>query len=108
MNEIDQLKRSSALEDQARSTSKPSSTDHNSAGENLETHQLEAQLKKLDDLSEAQVAKLRDELREKETVIQELRLEGEKLSKQNFQQSNIIKSLRVKEKDNEQHSSEWR
>ena len=107
MNEIDQLKRSSALEDQSRSTSKPSSTDHNS-GQNLETHQLEAQLKKLDDLSETHVAKLRDELREKETVIQELRLEGEKLSKQNFQQSNIIKSLRIKEKDNEQHSSEWR
>jgi len=113
MNEIDQLKRLSALEDQARLTDKPSVD--NKAVQNLEMnfnhqHQLndEALLKKLDDLSNTQVAKLKDELREKETEIQELRLEGDKLSKQNFQQSNIIKNLRIKEKDNEQQYSELR
>lgn len=113
MNEIDQLKRLSTLEDQARLTNKPSVD--NEAVQNLEMnfnhqHQLndEAQLKKLGDLSNTQVAKLKDELREKETEIQELRLEGEKLSKQNFQQSNIIKNLRIKEKDNEQQYNELR
>ncbi|KAG5885462.1 hypothetical protein JTB14_037043 [Gonioctena quinquepunctata] len=38
---------------------------------------------------------------EKDEVIKELREEGEKLSKQQLQHSNIIKKLRTKEKDNE-------
>lgn len=38
---------------------------------------------------------------EKEETIKELREEGEKLSKQQLQHSNIIKKLRAKEKDNE-------
>ncbi|XP_072028179.1 LOW QUALITY PROTEIN: uncharacterized protein [Amphiura filiformis] len=40
-------------------------------------------------------------LEEKDGQIQELLAEGEKLSKQQLQNSNIIKKLRVKEKDNE-------
>ncbi|CAG9824421.1 unnamed protein product [Phaedon cochleariae] len=40
-------------------------------------------------------------LSEKEEVIKELREEGEKLSKQQLQHSNIIKKLRAKEKENE-------
>lgn len=38
---------------------------------------------------------------EKDEVIKELREEGEKLSKQQLQHSNIIKKLRAKEKENE-------
>lgn len=38
---------------------------------------------------------------ENDEIIKELREEGEKLSKQQLQQSNIIKKLRIKEKDNE-------
>lgn len=38
---------------------------------------------------------------EKDETIRELREEGEKLSKQQLQHSNIIKKLRVKEKDND-------
>lgn len=109
MNEIDQLKQLSALENQACLANK-SSADHNS-DQNLEIHQHqhpEPQFKKLDNLNDTQVAKFKDELREKEIIIQELRLEGEKLSKQNFQLSNTIKSLRIKEKDNDQQSSELR
>lgn len=40
--------------------------------------------------------------KEKDMVIAELREEGEKLSKQLFTQSNIIKKLRAKEKENDQ------
>lgn len=40
-------------------------------------------------------------LNEKDEIIKELREEGEKLSKQHLQLSNIIKKLRTKEKDNE-------
>lgn len=36
---------------------------------------------------------------EKDEIIKELREEGEKLSKQQLQHSNIIKKLRVKEKE---------
>lgn len=38
---------------------------------------------------------------EKDEIIKELRDEGEKLSKQQLQHSNIIKKLRVKEKEND-------
>ena len=38
---------------------------------------------------------------EKDDIIRELRAEGEKLSKQQLQHSNVIKKLRIKEKDNE-------
>ncbi|XP_015439030.1 PREDICTED: TATA element modulatory factor isoform X2 [Dufourea novaeangliae] len=38
---------------------------------------------------------------EKDEIIKELREEGEKLSKQQLQHSNIIKKLRIKEKDND-------
>ncbi|XP_004924180.1 TATA element modulatory factor isoform X1 [Bombyx mori] len=41
-------------------------------------------------------------IKEKDDVIAQLQEEGEKLSKQQLQHSNIIKKLRVKEKDNEQ------
>jgi hypothetical protein len=40
-------------------------------------------------------------INEKDEVIKELREEGEKLSKQQLQHSNIIKKLRAKEKENE-------
>ena len=40
-------------------------------------------------------------LEEKDETIKELMAEGEKLSKQQLQNSNIIKKLRVKEKENE-------
>lgn len=43
-----------------------------------------------------------EELKEKEEVIKELRIEGEKLSKQHLQHCNIIKKLRAKEKEDEQ------
>ena len=45
---------------------------------------------------------LADQVTENEEIIKELRQEGEKLSKQCLQQSNIIKKLRAKEKDDEQ------
>lgn len=38
---------------------------------------------------------------EKDEIIRELRDEGEKLSKQQLQHSNIIKKLRARDKDNE-------
>lgn len=38
---------------------------------------------------------------EKDEIIKELREEGEKLSKQQLQHSNIIKKLRAKEKEND-------
>lgn len=40
-------------------------------------------------------------LREKEQQIQDLLLEGEKLSKGQLQQNNLIKKLRTKEKEND-------
>ncbi|KAI9565256.1 hypothetical protein GHT06_009039 [Daphnia sinensis] len=46
-------------------------------------------------------ANLTDDLNEKNETIQQLRLEGEKLSKQHLQQSNIIKKLRAQEKEDE-------
>ena len=42
-------------------------------------------------------------LREKEEQIQQLLEEGEKLSKTQLQHTNIIKKLRTKEKENENH-----
>ena len=41
------------------------------------------------------------EIKEKNTLIDELRTEGEKLSKQQLSYSNIIKKLRSKEKEND-------
>lgn len=41
-------------------------------------------------------------LKEKDDVIAQLQEEGEKLSRQQLQQSTIIKKLRAKDKDNEQ------
>ncbi|XP_068218725.1 TATA element modulatory factor-like isoform X3 [Palaemon carinicauda] len=49
-------------------------------------------------LSSAEVAREREE---RDTVIKELREEGEKLSKQQLNYSNIVKKLRSKEKENE-------
>ncbi|XP_069973369.1 TATA element modulatory factor isoform X13 [Penaeus vannamei] len=49
-------------------------------------------------LSSSEVAREREE---RDTVIQELREEGEKLSKQQLNYSNIIKKLRAKEKESE-------
>ncbi|XP_063880433.1 TATA element modulatory factor-like isoform X4 [Scylla paramamosain] len=49
-------------------------------------------------LSSAEVARYQEE---RDTVIRELREEGEKLSKQQLNYSNIIKKLRSKEKENE-------
>lgn len=49
-------------------------------------------------LSSAEVARYQEE---RDTVIRELREEGEKLSKQQLSYSNIIKKLRSKEKENE-------
>ena len=46
--------------------------------------------------------KLSEKAVENEEIIQELRQEGEKLSKQYLVQSNIIKKLRLKEKEDEQ------
>ena len=45
---------------------------------------------------------LADQVEEKEEILRELRQEGEKLSKQQLTQSNIIKKLRAKEKEDEQ------
>ena len=42
-------------------------------------------------------------LREKEEQIQQLLEEGEKLSKNQLKDSNIIKKLRVKEKESDSH-----
>jgi len=49
-----------------------------------------------------------DQVAENEETIKELRQEGEKLSKQYLQQSNIIKKLRAKEKDDEQLIKQYR
>lgn len=49
-------------------------------------------------LSSAEVARDQEE---RDTVIRELREEGEKLSKQQLNYSNIIKKLRSKEKETE-------
>lgn len=45
---------------------------------------------------------LENTLKEKDEMISQLQEEGEKLSRQQLQHSNIIKKLRQKEKDNEQ------
>jgi len=51
---------------------------------------------------------LADQVAENEEMIKELRQEGEKLSKQYLQQSNIIKKLRTKEKDDDQQIKLYR
>lgn len=60
-------------------------------------------IKKLEkvQLNHETYANLTDDLNEKNETIQQLRLEGEKLSKQHLQQSNIIKKLRTQEKEDE-------
>lgn len=47
-------------------------------------------------------SELENALKEKDEVIAQLQEEGEKLARQQLQQSNIIKKLRSKDKDNEQ------
>lgn len=47
-------------------------------------------------------SELENALKEKDEVIAQLQEEGEKLARQQLQHSNIIKKLRMKEKDNEQ------
>ena len=51
---------------------------------------------------------LTEDLREKNETIEQLRFEGEKLSKQHLQLSNIIKKLRVQEKEEEIRSKQFR
>lgn len=64
---------------------------------------LRIQLKTLKEELDNKIVKdtLGVELEEKNGIIKELQLEGEKLSKEILQQSNIIKKLRVKEKSSD-------
>ncbi|OAD60740.1 TATA element modulatory factor [Eufriesea mexicana] len=68
--------------------------DRDSLRKNLEQLKVEAATR----LSSQELSTLNAE---KEEIIKELREEGEKLSKQQLQHSNIIKKLRVKEKEND-------
>lgn len=68
--------------------------DRDSLRKNLEELKVEAATR----LSSQEMSSLNAE---KDEVIKELREEGEKLSKQQLQHSNIIKKLRVKEKEND-------
>ncbi|XP_046643874.1 TATA element modulatory factor-like isoform X2 [Daphnia pulicaria] len=63
----------------------------------------ESLVKKLEQIQQNQESygSLTEELREKNETIEQLRFEGEKLSKQHLQLSNIIKKLRVQEKEEE-------
>lgn len=63
----------------------------------------ESLVKKLDQIQQNQgsYSSLTEDLREKNETIEQLRFEGEKLSKQHLQLSNIIKKLRVQEKEEE-------
>lgn len=56
---------------------------------------------KIDAATRMSKSELETVIHEKDEVIKELRQEGEKLSKQQLQHSNIIKKLRAKEKDND-------
>lgn len=62
--------------------------------------------KQLDTLKQESARKTSSEMenlmKEKDEMIAQLQEEGEKLSRQQLQHSNIIKKLRAKEKDNEQ------
>lgn len=68
-----------------------------------ERDQLRQQLDviKSDSFSRMSKEEIEKIIKEKEYVTAELRTEGEKLSKQVLQHSNIIKKLRIKEKENE-------
>lgn len=68
-----------------------------------ERDQLRQQLDLIKSDSSSRISKEEVEkiIKEKEYITAELRTEGEKLSKQVLQHSNIIKKLRVKEKENE-------
>ncbi len=63
----------------------------------------ESLVKKLEQIQQNQESygSLTEDLREKNETIEQLRFEGEKLSKQHLQLSNIIKKLRVQEKEEE-------
>lgn len=68
-----------------------------------ERDQLRQQLDAIKSDNSSRISKEEFEkiLKEKEYITAELRIEGEKLSKQILQHSNIIKKLRAKEKENE-------
>ncbi|XP_068081731.1 TATA element modulatory factor isoform X2 [Anabrus simplex] len=66
--------------------------------ENLRKQLEQAKLEAASRLSAGELESL---VAEKDEIIQELREEGEKLSKQQLQHSNIIKKLRAKEKESE-------
>ncbi|XP_066595257.1 TATA element modulatory factor-like [Prorops nasuta] len=68
--------------------------DRDSLRKNLEQLKLEAASR----LSSQEISTINAE---KDEIIKELRDEGEKLSKQQLQHSNIIKKLRIKEKEND-------
>ena len=70
----------------------------------------ESLVKKLDQVQHNQESyiSLTEDLREKNETIEQLRFEGEKLSKQHLQLSNIIKKLRVQEKEEEIRSKQFR
>lgn len=63
----------------------------------------EALAKKVEQVQQSYEAhgNLADSIREKDETIEQLRSEGEKLSKLHLQQSNIIKKLRTQEKEDE-------
>jgi hypothetical protein len=56
---------------------------------------------KQDAASRLSMGELESLVAEKDEIIRELREEGEKLSKQQLQHSNIIKKLRAKEKESD-------
>ncbi len=68
----------------------------------------EALVKRLEEIQQKQEVhgNLEEELREKKETIEQLRFEGEKLSKQHLHQSNIIKKLRTQEKEEEIRSKQ--
>ncbi|KAK7866995.1 hypothetical protein R5R35_006861 [Gryllus longicercus] len=66
-----------------------------------ETYRKQLEQAKVEAASRMSVGELEGMVAEKDEIIRELREEGEKLSKQQLQHSNIIKKLRAKEKENE-------
>ena len=56
---------------------------------------------KIDAASRISSAEVSRQLEERDTIISELRGEGEKLSKQQLTYSNTVKKLRSKDKENE-------
>lgn len=66
-----------------------------------ETFRKQLEQAKMEAASRISLGDLQGMIVEKDEIIRELREEGEKLSKQQLQHSNIIKKLRAKEKENE-------